>query len=125
MKKKLLLSLIFLASFVTASTAQSKNGFTYVKVPELALNGYKHIKTTKYKSGLEFQFLTTQSRDSNPMMQSKYGPANDVWIGETQTSIINFKKLMISTNYDFDVRGTLRRTTTNIRLNKLFSYRVF
>ncbi len=125
MKKKLLLSLIFLASFVTASTAQSKNGFTYVKAPDLTLNDYQHRKTTKYKSGLEFQFLTTQSKDSNPMMQSKYGPADDIWIGETQTSVINFKKLMISTNYDFDVNGNLRRTTTNIRLNKLISYRIF
>ncbi len=59
------------------------------------------------------------------MIQNDFGPANGVSIGETQTSVINFKKLMISTNYDFDVNGTLRRTTTNIRLNKLISYRIF
>lgn len=124
MKKKLLLSLIFLPFIASISTAQVKSDFTY-KSPSFITSDFQPVKSTKFKSGFELQTLTTHSRVSNPMIQNQFGPAKDVWIGETQTSVINFKKLMISTNYDFDVHGTLKRTTTNIRLNKLISYRIF
>lgn len=124
MKKKLLLSLIFLSLIATISMAQVKSDFAY-KSPSFGFKDYQPVKSTKFKSGLELQTMTTLSNISNPMVQSQYGPAKNVWIGETQTSVINFKKLMISTNYDFDVHGTLKRTTTNIRLNKLISYRIF
>lgn len=125
MKNKLLLSLIFLCLVSFGSMAQTNNNFTYIKSPDLALDDYQIVKSTKFKSGFELQTLTTRSRVSNPMMQSQFGPSKDVWIGETQTSIINFKKLMISTNYDFDISGNLQRTTTNVRLHKLISYRIF
>lgn len=124
MKKKLLLSIIFLPLIISFSMAQIKSDFTY-EVPSFLTSDFQHVKSTKFKSGFELQTLTTHSKISNLIMQSQFGPAKDVWIGETQTSVINFKKLMISTNYDFDVHGTLKRTTTNIRLNKLISYRIF